>query len=253
MTALSDLVLKVGHIHGLGMEDINGDSATPRQRPGTLGIIVDAFGPRILQYCKFINAMLMGELASRPANVSVANITSGGVDHAITTGLVAGAHDGKLVYVLDNADAAGAAPEGETSIVSRNTTTKISLERQYPLSVALANLDDLTLISNWQAEDAADGDLAVDVLGVVLGNAGVAAGNFGWLQREGFTQALLDTDAETAGAPVVADVNVLGDFGTDGQELWCGVALAAVTADQVAQRAPVSLKLFTCAGPGASP
>ncbi|HAM54115.1 MAG TPA: hypothetical protein DCQ64_01340 [Candidatus Rokubacteria bacterium] len=254
--ATTDLVLKVGSITSTSLSDINGDSATPQNRPGTLSIIVDAFGPRILQYVqnKSGSAVAMGELLSKPANVSVSNITAGSTTQATTSGLTADAHDGKLCYVLDNADSAGAAPEGEVSIVRNNTATLIDVERDRPFSVALAVNDDLVLISNWQAEDAADGDLAVDVLGVVLGNQGFADTNYGWVQREGYVVADLEAATGlTAGDPVVADAARIGDFDTDGQELWVGYALATVTSDIVPDVAPVNLRLFTAAGPGTGP
>jgi len=253
-TALTDLVLNVGSISGLGQAGVNSDDATPAARPGTIRIIVDAFGPRIIKYCKFLAAASMGDLASKVANVSVSNITSGSTTSAVTTGLTANAHDGKIAYVLDNDDSAGAAPEGEMAIVGANTTTTISLDRSRPLSVALAANDDLVLISNWQAEDAADGDLGVDVLGVVLGNAGVTADRYGWLQQEGYVQANLKASTGlTAGDPVVADTAKVGSFGSDGQELWIGYALATVTSDIVSDIAPVCLKLFTVGGPGTAP
>ena len=55
---------------------------------------------------------------------------------------------------------AGAAPEGESGIVSANTATVMSFEADYPFSVALAANDDLELIANWQTTDCADGDFA---------------------------------------------------------------------------------------------
>src|SRR3990167_2184192 len=136
MATNNDLVLNVGSITGLGMREINGDDVNPYARPGTIAIIVDAFGPRILKYCRHVNgsAITMGELhayAAGAANVrtpSVPNITSGPTTGAAATGLTANRHDGMICYVLDNNDSAGAAPEGEASIVADNTTTAITLE-----------------------------------------------------------------------------------------------------------------------------
>lgn len=255
-TALTDLVLKVGSITSLGYQDINADDAVPRQKPGTIGILIDAFGPRIVQYIKNKrgSALALAALASKVANVSVANITSGTTTSATTTGLTALAHDGKLCYVLDNDDSAGAAPEGETSVVTSNTTTVIKVEPSYPFSVALAANDDLTLISNWQATAAADGDLGHNVLGVCVGNAGISDTQYGWVQKEGFCpRVAMKNSAVVAGDPVVADTAQIGPFGTDGQELWVGIALAGFTSDQVSRIAPINLKLFTCAGPGTAP
>ena len=258
--ATTDVVLKIGSITGLGMSSINADDPDsglgPTARPGTLRILVDAYGYRILQYVKNVSdsAYVMGDLVTKVANTSVANITAGSVRQATTTGLTANDHDGRLCYVLDNDDTAGAAPEGQTSVVKNNSTTIIDMEFDMPFSVALAANDDLTLISNWQSADAADGNLVVNVLGVVVGNAGFADNQFGWVQKEGYcpyVRAL--SGAITAGDPVVADTARIGAFGTDGQELWVGVALGTVSADQVDDRAVVNLKIFTAAGPGTSP
>lgn len=254
-TPLTDLVLNLSTIVPVGLEDINGDSSTPRMRPGTLSFIVDAFGPRILQYVQNQSgsAVAMGQLLSKPANTAVNNITAGSTTQATTSGLTSGNHDGALLYVLDNDDSAGAAPEGQVSVISSNTATLINVERDYAFSVALAVNDDLVIIHNWQAEDAANGDLAVDILGVVLGNAGFADNNFGWVQREGYVLADLLSGAITAGDPVVADAAVIGAFGADGQELWVGYALATMSADQTADIGPVNLKLFSAGGPGTAP
>ena len=65
--------------------------------------------------------------------------------------------------------------------------------------------------------------------------------------------AVARVHGDIAGDPVVADVAQVGAFGTDGQELWVGIALAGVSADQVSDIGPVNLKIFTCAGPGTAP
>jgi len=256
--ATTDLVLKIGSITSLGMASINTDDpdTATRARPGTLAILVDAYGYRIIQYVKNVSdsAYALGELVTKVANTSVANITAGSVRQATTSGLTANDHDGRLCYVLDNDDAAGAAPEGETSVVKNNSATIIDLEQDMPFSVALAANDDLTLISNWQSTDSADGNLAVNVLGVVLGNQGIADNQFGWVQKEGYCPGVdALSGAITAGDPVVADAAQVGAFGSDGQELWVGVALATMSADQTADTLPVNLKLFTAAGPGTAP
>lgn len=257
-TPLTDLVLRMGSITGLSYADINSTSAetATAARPGTLAIVVDAYGYRILQYVKNVSnsAYAMGELVSKVANTAVTNQTGTTTTSATTTGLTANDHIGRLVYVLDNDDSAGAAPEGETTVIADNTTTLITFDAKMALSVALASGDDLTMISNWQSTDSADGDLAHNVLGVVIGNAGFNDNEYGWVQKEGYCPSV-DTlsGAITAGDPVVADVAQVGAFGSDGQELWVGIALAGVSADQTADIGPMNLKLFTCAGPGTSP
>lgn len=247
MASNSDLVLNVGSITSIGMEDINGTSAEPRQRPGSVVILVDAYGYKVFKYVRVHQSggMTMGQLASRPANVAISNITSGTTTSLVTTGLTADVHEGKLLYVLDNDDSAGAAPEGQVSIIASNSATAVTVEADYPYGTALAANDDLTIISNWQAEDSADGDFATYVQGVVVGRDGITDAQYGWVQCEGFVVANTDTDAHTNEDTLVADVAALGDDATDGVELWVAIALAAATADQVAQTLPVNMKVFS--------
>ena len=261
MATNNDLVLNIGSITGLGMREINGDDVNPYARPGTIAIIVDAFGPRVLKYCRNVNgsAIPMGELHSYASDTqnerttSVANITSGTTTSAVTSGLTANRHDGMICYVLDDAGAAGAAPEGEASIVADNTTTAITLEADYPYSAALAANDDLELVSTYQVEDSADGDEAWTVAGVALGRYGIANLNYGWYQVEGVVNADATAATITQGDPVVAGAVAVAAFGSDGHELWIGTALAGMTSDSVAATALVNLKLFAPENSGGTP
>lgn len=255
--AAGDYVLNLAHLTGLSMADINSDTATPQARGGTLAFVVDAFGYKVLKYCYFVAAAAQGDLASRAGGVNgtvvITNQTGTSATSVTTTGLTANAHRGAIIYVHDDAGGAGAAPEGEVSICTTNTTTVITLDPDMPFSVALANGDDVTSISTWAVEDSADGDLSVTVQGVVLGSAGVTASQYGWLMMEGMTRAKAGTNAITAFNPVVAGANIVDAFGTDGQELWVGTALATYTGDNVAATLPVRLNCFTASGIGTAP
>ena len=261
MATNADLVFRLGSITSLGMREINGDDAEPYARPGTIAIVVDAFGVRLLKYCRNVNgsAITMGELHSYASDTinerttSVANITSGTTTSAVTTGLTADRHDGMICYVLDNNDSAGAAPEGEASIVANNTATAITLEAGYPYSVALAANDDLELVSNYQLEDSVDGDEAWTVAGVAVGNAGITNLSYGWYQVEGPINADASAATISQGDPVVAGANVVAAFGTDQHELWIGTALAGMTSDSVAATALINLKLFAPENSGGTP
>src|SRR3972149_6312240 len=178
----TDLVFRLSSITGLGMRDINGNDAEPQGGPGAISIV-----------------------------------TPGTTSSAVPTGLTASRHQGGLCYVLDNADSAGDAPETEISPIAGNTTTAITLDADYPLTVALAANDDLELISTWQIEDSADGDEAWTVAGVVLGNQGLTNLYYGWIQVEGPVRA--DVTATTTiaeGDPVGAGANPRTPFGSGG-------------------------------------
>jgi hypothetical protein len=191
--------------------------------------------------------------AANVISFSVANITAGTTTSATTSGLTASDHQGKIANVLDNDDSAGAAPEGQSSIVADNTATKITMEADYPFSVALAANDDLELLATWQVEDAAASDEAWTVAGVVVGNDGISDGNYGWVQIEGAVSADIDTALVTDGDALIAGAAVLADpAGASAAELRCAIAMVAVSADQVAQTCPVMLKLFTCGAPASA-
>lgn len=260
MASDKDIYLNLGHLSGLGMSDLNRDDVLPYMRPGTVAWVTDAYGPRLVKYIKCLQSggVAKGELmayCSDGANVistSVANITSGTTTSFVTSGLTADRHNGMISYVLDKAAVAGAAPEGESSIVSKNTATVVTLDAHYPYSTALAVNDDIELIATYQVEDAADGDEAWTCVGVVLAKDGISANNYGWVQLEGVTPALsIASSAE--GDPVVADAAAVGPFGTDGQELWVGTALSTLSTDEALKQLPIRVQLWTAAGTGGSP
>lgn len=262
MSSLNDMFFRVGNLAGMGSADLHGNDTIPYMAPGTISWVRDAFGYKMLKYVKNVHAssaLAMGslqEIAADGANVvttTITNITSGSTVHAITSGLTANRHNGMICFVLDTNAVAGAAPEGESSIVASNTTTRIDLEKNYPLSVALAVNDDLELIGTYQAEASVDGDEAWTMQGVVVGKNGIDAGKHGWVCFEGITVANGTTNAIAEGDPIVAGAAVVDAFGTDGQELWVGIAYASGSTDEAVPSIPVRMKLLTCAGPGGSP
>jgi hypothetical protein len=259
MASNNDLFLNLGHLSGLGMADFNRDDVKPYQRPGTIAWVVDAFGPRIVKYIKNVSGSIIakGELmsyASDGANVkstSVTNITSGTTTSFVTSGLTANRHNGMIAYVLDVAAVAGAAPEGESSIVASNTTTNVTLESDYAYSSTLAVNDDIELIATYQVEDAAGADEAWTVAGVVLAKDGVSDGNYGWIQVEGVTPALSASSA-VEGDPLEAGTATFTPL-TGGHELWCGIALSALSTDEALKQIPVHVKLFSTENTGGTP
>lgn len=260
MSSSSNIFLNLGHLSGMGMSDFNRDDSTPYMRPGTIAWVVDAFGPRIVKYVRNVNGstILKSEFmayASDGANVkttTITNITAGSTTSATTSSLTANRHDGMIAYVLDNDDSAGAAPEGESSIVASNTATLIKMEPDYAYSVALAANDDLELISTYQVEDAADGDEAWTCAGVVLGADGITNLNYGWIHVEGICPAQTANSATEGDAAVAAAAEV-GPFGSDGHELWVGTFLAATSTDETLKQVPVQFKLWSYENSGGTP
>lgn len=260
MSNTSDLVLRLVNFHGYAWSDVNSNTATPNATPGGLYYCHDAHGARVLQYVRNRNGsdIIMAETMAYEAadantmSTSAGTITAGTKTSATTSSLTAGDHDGKMFYVLDNADSAKGAPESEVSIVAVNTATLITLESAYPLTTALANADTAEMIANFQTEDAVDGDEAWTLAGVALGRDGISDGNYGWVQKEGPCSVLVAANGITEGDPVVAGAAIMDAFGSDGQELWAGISLATYT-DSTLTTALVALRLISHAGPGGTP
>lgn len=259
----SDFFLRPGNLVGMGSADLHADDAEAyrQSKPGTALFLTDAFGARVLRYVKNLNAsaLAVGDLVSlvsdtqNTISTSVANITSGTTLKAVTSGLTADKHNGMICYVQDNADSAGAAPEGEWSLVSYNSATEIYVDPQKPYSAALAANDDLELLSVYHVEDSADGDEGWTVAGVACGKDGISVGNYGWVVSHGMTMAKHTTNAITEGDPIVAGAAVVDAFGTDGQELWVGIAANACSTDETLKHLPVFMRVWHSAGPGGSP
>jgi len=271
MASLTDLTFRVGHLTGLSNSDLQGDSSTPQARPGTVAWITDAYGPRIVKYIRAVSSnaasstgtVRMGSpLAydSDAANIITTSytVTSGTVSSFVTTSggadVGGGNHQGAICFVTDDAGAAGAAPEGEASIVTNNTSTTFTLEPNYVLSAALGASDTVDIVSTYQMEDSFDGDEAWTISGIVLPTEGITQGNYGWVQQEGMCMARHIASAITEGDMVVADYRAIGPFGSDGMELHIGFACATgASTDETNPFLPIRVKLFSANGTAASP
>jgi hypothetical protein len=263
--AQGDLTLNVSNLTGLSGFSPQADDATPQNRAGALSFIVDAFGFRVHKYVKAIAGATKGLLMQSTGDTTtpfaaIANVTAASsTTSATTSGLTANDHQGKIVWVQDDAGAAGAAPEGEHTIVASNTTTVLKFEPDLPLSTALAVNDDLSLIATYQAEVGTGGALGAWCQGVVTANGGITAGNYGWVQQEGHCIATVSVStALTAGMmlrPGSTGVLIQADITTSNNNAdeWVGICLGVVSTDQVATKVPVRLKIFTVSGTSTLP
>lgn len=245
---MADLFLHMGNMIPVGNENLNADHLNPKHKLGQLSFQIDAYGFRVFEYCRNMSgsAVAQGELQRRIADATLANITSGTTTSATTTGMTAGDYVGRILYVDDNADSAGAAPEGESSPIVANSTTVVQVDPGRPFTVALAANDDLRVVSFNHLNDAADGNLASVVKGVAVGANGVASGNYGWWQRYGLCPDVLHkaSTAVTSLNPVVADAAAVGPHGSDAVDLWVGTQVGTHAADVVSNKSPVDLLLF---------
>jgi hypothetical protein len=246
------MVLNLASLTPVSSPDLNSDKSTPIYTKGGLTFMQDAFGPKIFRYGhnRSGSVQAQSELASRVGDANgvkaVTDITSGTTLSATKVGAwTADLEVGALFYVFDNDDSAGAAPEGEVSIVKSNTADKITLEDSMPLTVALAANDDVRTMATYGVDDSVDGDFAYAVFGVVVGRDGISDKNYGFYQSWGVCPRVLvlASSALTVGEGVVADAARVGTSGADAATLHVGVALMAKSADMVLDIAPIQMTL----------
>ena len=210
MAQTLDLFLNLGALFSVGQADLRADDSTPKgYAPGAISWMIDAFGPKIFRYGKSVASGEKGELMSKPADeTGTVTAAAGEVNdttHFADTTNWASANlaQGKIFHVTDNNDVAGGPPEGEVSVIASYGVSQATLDSRYPLSLAPAVSDTWRGLSVFHTEDAADGDLAVIVYGICMATR--TAGHFGWYQNYGMNPgALYETNAVTAGAPIVA-------------------------------------------------
>ena len=259
--------LQLGMLTGIASADLNGDyhprTAWDEFRPGQIALAVDRFGEKIFKYVRNLSgsAFAQGDLVRRVAIVNVANITSGTTTSAtlvggftlgsvyVTAGKHAqGKHVGMMMYVVDNDDSAGAAPENEVSIIDENTADVAYVDPDYPFTAALAANDDLRIKSpGWHAEDSVAADLAQNVLGVVVGPNGISDGNYGWVQQHGLCPIVNGTNTTSfvADGGVIAGAAKIDIDANSGLELVIGYTPFAVTNDTARDKVICFLRLFS--------
>jgi hypothetical protein len=218
----------------VGHSDVHADHiATNRQHAGgTYSFMLDGYGPRLFRYGQNRSGSntAQGELAARygtNAGTAVNDVTSGSTtDFGQADGWVSGIHEGAIALVDDDAGAAGAAPEGETSIVISNTTTTVTCDPDLPFSAAVATGDDVTLLGTWGTQDSAAADISFSVYGIVMATDGLADFYFGWYQSWGMTPGVRYTTAAiTANAALKAGTASMIDAAAgDNAQLFVGYA-----------------------------
>lgn len=202
-------------------------------------------GWRGFQYlrCDQSGGMSAGDLATQIANVSINNITAGTTTSITTSGLTANIYVDGILYCLDDAGAAGAAPEGESGRIISNTATKVSIHSDDAFSVSTAVNDDFEIHIPWAVGDAAVNDQARRVLGVSM--ADLSQYQYGWFQFYGLNPRVLAVAAGTALTKNEACVAGNGGLVTDGStaaaELRIGTTVVGLTSDTVRRYAHVDL------------
>lgn len=252
----NELFHNMGHIIPMSDADLLSDDLEPKHAKGIVSFVRDAFGLRMFKYMRNVTATAVakGELQAREANATISNATSGTTTSVVKTGAGWTPHlfKDRLLFVSDNDDAAGGAPEGEVGLIVDNTADTIQIDATRPLTTAIAINDDLIIYSLFDLKDAADGDLAINCVGVAM--QAVSAGYWGCWQVYGMCpDAVHSAAAVTAGDPVVAGAACIAAFGSDGQELQIGWSPCGMQSDNATLKALVFLSLLQPVSPATAP
>lgn len=240
--------------------DLDANDKSSRAEVGGVTFAVDQFGIRVFQYVrnKSGSAMVMGDVVSKVADVTITDINSPfGTTFINKTGagLTVDAHIGKILYCKSGGATALTAPNGESGIIVANSATKVSIDEARPFSAAPVVDADFEIITpGWHVEDSADTDPARDVRGVVVGRDGIDDGNYGWVQNYGICPvAAVTSVAIVAGRGIVVDAKAFKEVAGGAApaitavDLICGYALGTVPTTS-SGKALVFLTLFSGAG-----
>ena len=229
---MADLIGHLGHIIPMGYSDAQADHATPVYRKGQYMLAIDDFGPRIFRYLHAKVAAVAGGLYARSANVAIASIDSGSTTTLIkkAAGFTADPQIGWAAYYLTNNTTPGAAPEGETAIVTSNTAGAATLDSGRVLSATPNAADAVTFISLWDFIASATGNLNHNVFGVCVATNGITSGNWGVLQQYGLCPDVkcLSTAAQVAGKGCIAQTEQVTVSSTSAVNLLVGTVMATI-------------------------
>ena len=196
--------------------------------PGQYAYTFDPlWGLRIFKLVKNLNnaTIVQGGLYAYVDAASVGTITAGSTTSITTSGMTANDFEYQMITVSDDAGAAGAAPEGESSLCIANSTTIITLHPDYAFTAAVAASDTASVvyINGTNAAAANDergpGDFTAQVAGVAM--AAAADNEWYWILQRGWITAK-NTDALTAGQQLIAGTVLVQDQAEGAQELEIG-------------------------------
>jgi len=149
---------------------------------------------------------------------------------------------GSYARILDDAGAAGAAPEGEVRRVATwQSTSEITVDA--PFTAAPTTGDTVHFIRPWHIVASADGMVKPEVAGVLM--ATLLTMEYGWVQFKGFHPGVLAVAAGTtlaAGAALKAGAGIVvvaADNADNGEVI--GASYTQLTTDTVLRRAVVLL------------
>lgn len=265
-TALADAnTYSFRSMNPVSFGELNINSISPNRgyTPGGLHFIDSPWGLKLVEFIQnrtisdFAQGALVSSVGDTDGKTQIT--TSGGstvntTKYMTTSGLTANAHVGGSAYILNSTTGAGVAPEGEDAIIIANTTTVVTIDSLAPFSATVASGDTVDLSGLWNCEPSADGDIAYVVQGVVIGNLGISAGNYGWVCKAGrCPNALIKAaTALTQNDALVADTGRLGPAvgSADASNLHVGYAPHVVNSDIVSDKTTAVMTLGIGFNPG---
>lgn len=149
------------------------------------------------------------------------------------------------LYILDDAGGAGAAPEGEFGLITKNTTTTLTIQTpasNKKFTAAVASGDTGRITSRCQVVSSAAGDQRGEVAGIVVASS-LPDDYWGWVAIKGdYVGALVKAStAITVDKALIADTGRLTISSSSGQDLILAYALVGCSADIDSDFIPVKL------------
>lgn len=251
---MANPVLHLSTITPVGIDDLNADRTTPQFDPDGYAFAHDDMtGARLFVYCQNRQGSLLaqGNLVTRVGgtNGTTTVTASTGTTTSVTISgsVTADAHTGAMLYIEDDAGAAGAAPEGEISRIIKNTTNKITVDPDRAFTKAIAASDICVIIGTFNIENSADGDFAYAIKGVVAGKDGISDKKFGWVQTWGmYPEASYSSATTYIGVSLRASsiaVKLRAASAATTFDLLIGYAPVVVASDLASGKAPAFLQL----------
>lgn len=145
---------------------------------------------------------------------------------------------GNIIYILDDAGAAGAAPEGQWGVIPYNDAGEAKI--QPDLSVAIANTDTGVIVSVGKVDVLASALERSETFGVVMASS-LADNYWGWWLCYGIVTVFIKaTTAITQGIGLIGDTaGRLTVSSTSGQDIMLARAIVAASNDIASDKIPV--------------
>jgi len=219
------------------------------EEPGILRRIHrPGWGNQIYRYVqnKSNSAFAVGDSVSFVAPVAITPSANTSLVEVVTTGLTANEYQFDIFYVTDNASGAGAAPEGEFSIITQNSATILSLDADQPMTVAVTSSDTAVVITYCHVVDSAANDTQQEFAGVCV--SAIPDDYWGWVLVTGLCPNVTGTadNAHADLASCILGTKVLAESSTSAVNLLVAVKRGAEAADTNATKWLAEIKGNAC-------